>query len=130
MIGRLITKVFGTKTERDLKRVRPLVDEINAHSETYRDLSDEQLRGKTDEFRQRLAGGETVDDLLPEAFGTVKEVCRRLVGKSWDVCGLQSTWNMIPYDVQLIGAVFLHEGRIAEMATGEGKTLVATMPPI
>ncbi|MFH1279516.1 MAG: preprotein translocase subunit SecA [Candidatus Eisenbacteria bacterium] len=128
MFGKLITKIVGTKTDRDVKRMTPIVDEINTHFESYRDLTDEQLAGKTVEFRARLAEGATVDDLLPEAFGAVKEVCRRLAGKSWDVCGQKNEWNMIPYDVQLMGGVVLHEGKIAEMATGEGKTLVATMP--
>ncbi|RPJ41543.1 MAG: preprotein translocase subunit SecA, partial [Candidatus Latescibacterota bacterium] len=128
MIGKLITSVFGTKTERDVRRLSPLVAEINRHFESYRSLSEAELAGKTAEFRARLADGLPIDDLLPEAFGLVKEACRRLVGKTWDVCGQKTTWNMVPYDVQLLGGIVLHQGRIAEMATGEGKTLVATMP--
>jgi preprotein translocase subunit SecA len=128
MFGKLLTRVFGTKTGREVKRVRPLVEEINRFFESYRSLADEELAAKTAEFRKRIEDGETVDALLPEAFGAVKEACRRLVGKSWDVCGQKTEWNMIPYDVQLIGGIVLHEGKIAEMATGEGKTLVATMP--
>ena len=128
MISKLITSLFGTKHERDQKRLWPVVDEINRHYEAYRELSDLDLQAKTAEFRERLAAGETADDLLPEAFGAVKEACRRLLGRTWPVVGIDLTWDMVPYDVQLLGGVVLHQGRIAEMATGEGKTLVATMP--
>jgi len=124
----LITKVFGTKHERDVKKLWPIVHEINRHFEQFEKLTDEQLPAKTAEFKARLQNGETVDDIMPEAFALVKLACKRLVGKSWDVVGINATWDMVPYDVQLVGAVVLHEGRIAEMATGEGKTLVATMP--
>jgi preprotein translocase subunit SecA len=127
MIG-LLSKIFGTKHDRDVKRIAPLVDEINERYEELHSLSDDGLRAKTAEFRGRLAEGETLDDILPEAYACVKEACRRLMGKTWDVVGLPVTWDMIPYDVQLIGGIVLHEGKIAEMATGEGKTLVATMP--
>jgi preprotein translocase subunit SecA len=135
--------VFGSKHDRELKRVRPIVDEINRHYESYQSLSDEELRGKTTEFKTRIAAAlegvtdpearrvaeqDTLNDLLPEAFAAAKDACRRLCGRSWDVVGIPVTWDMIPYDEQLIGGVFLHEGNIAEMATGEGKTLVATMP--
>jgi preprotein translocase subunit SecA len=143
MLESLLKSVFGDKHERDQRRVQPIVDEINRSYDSLRDLSDDQLRGKTAEFRGRLAQAvegiteleerkqaerEALDDLLPEAFAAVKEVCRRLVGQSWDVVGLPVPWDMVPYDVQLVGGIMLHEGRIAEMATGEGKTLVATMP--
>ncbi|MBD3401325.1 preprotein translocase subunit SecA, partial [candidate division GN15 bacterium] len=124
----LITKIFGTKHEREVKRLLPIVDEINEHFEPLAGLSEEELRGKTDEFRQRLAEGETLDDILPEAFAVVKEACRRHVGTSWNVVGQDTEWNMVHFDVQLMGGVVLHEGKIAEMATGEGKTLVATLP--
>jgi preprotein translocase subunit SecA len=124
----LITKIFGTKHERDVKRILPWVDEINEHYEKLADLSDEQLQAKTDEFRKRLTEGETVDDIMTEAFAVVKDACRRHVGKSWQVVEQETEWNMVPFDVQLIGGIALHEGKIAEMATGEGKTLVATMP--
>ncbi|MFA6472232.1 MAG: preprotein translocase subunit SecA, partial [Candidatus Latescibacterota bacterium] len=123
-----LTKVFGSKNEREIKSLQPFVDEIN---EIYADLSsltDEELKGKTAEFRQRLADGETTDDIMTEAYACVKEVCRRLVGKKWIVTGREITWDMIPFDCQLIGAIVLHQGKIAEMATGEGKSLVATMP--
>ncbi len=123
-----ITKIFGTKHERDVKKILPIVEQINEHSKTMEALSDEELKGKTEVFRGRLAEGETLDDILPEAFAVVKEACRRLVGTSWDVVGIKNTWNMVPYDVQLIGGIVLHQGKIAEMATGEGKTLVATLP--
>ncbi|MFQ6008251.1 MAG: DEAD/DEAH box helicase, partial [Candidatus Zixiibacteriota bacterium] len=124
----LLTKIFGTKHERDVKRMQPLVREINGYFEKFKSLNDDQLRAKTDEFKDRLARGETLDDIMTEAYAVVKEVCRRLLGQTWDVCGLPVEWNMVPFDVQLIGAIALHQGKIAEMATGEGKTLVATMP--
>jgi preprotein translocase subunit SecA len=124
----VIARVFGTKHERDIKEIWPLVGEIKAHAADLEGLSDEALAQKTVEFRGRLEQGETLDDLLPEAFAVAKETCRRLCGKTWDVCGLPITWDMVPFDVQLLGAIVLHQGKIAEMATGEGKTLVATLP--
>jgi preprotein translocase subunit SecA len=128
MFGSFLTKIFGSKYERDYRRMAPLVEEVNQHFAEYQKLSEEELRGKTSEFKKRLAESETVDDLLPEAFATVKETCRRLLGKKWPVVGIENTWDMVPFDVQLMGGIVLHEGRIAEMATGEGKTLVATLP--
>ncbi|GAB4368502.1 MAG: preprotein translocase subunit SecA [Calditrichia bacterium] len=128
MVENLLTKIFGTKHDRELKKLWPIVDQINVHFETLKQLSDEELRGKTNEFRRRLAKGETVDDLMVEAFAVVKDACRRLVGKKWIVTEHEIEWDMVPYDVQLIGAIVLHQGKIAEMATGEGKTLVATLP--
>lgn len=127
MLG-VINKVFGTKHERDIKKLRPLVDAIKSHEAPMADLSDRELRAKTAEFRRRLAGGETLDDILPEAFAAVKETCRRLYGKGWFVRGHEVAWDMVHFDCQLIGGIVLHEGKIAEMATGEGKTLVATLP--
>jgi preprotein translocase subunit SecA len=124
----LLEKVFGTKHDRDVKKMKPLVAEINEHFEKLNSVSDEELRAKTDEFKKRLSEGETLDDIMTEVFAVVKEVCRRHVGQTWDVCDLPVEWNMVPFDVQLIGAAALHRGKIAEMATGEGKTLVATMP--
>ena len=123
-----LTRILGSKHERDIKRIWPLVEEINTHFAELQSLSDEQLAAKTTEFRARLAEGATLDDLLPEAYAVVKETCRRLCGKTWDVVGLPVTWDMVPFDVQLLGAIVLHQGKIAEMATGEGKTLVATLP--
>ena len=124
----ILKKMFGTKTQRDVKRLTPLVTRVNEFELQYQELSEEQLRAKTDEFRSRLKAGETVDDLMCEAFAVVKNACRRLVGSSADVCGHDLGWDMVPYDVQIMGAVILHQGKIAEMQTGEGKTLVATMP--
>jgi preprotein translocase subunit SecA len=115
MIGQLLTKVIGTQNEREIKRLRPSVAEINALEPTIQPLSDDQLRAKTVEFRQRIADGASVDDLLPEAFAVVREAGRRVL-------------NMRHFDVQLMGGMILHSGRIAEMKTGEGKTLVATLP--
>ena len=129
MFESILKTVFGSKHDREILRVQPIVAEINRFCDDWNGLSDEQLRAKTDEFRGRLAAGqETLDDLLPEAFAVVKLACRRLCGRSWDVCGIPIRWEIVPYDVQLIGGIMLHEGKIAEMATGEGKTLVATLP--
>ncbi len=126
--ARTLEKVFGTKYERDMKRIGPIVEEINTNAESFKSLSDEELRGMTQKFREELAEGATLDELLPRAFAVVKEACRRHLGKSWEAVGQKLTWDMVPYDVQLVGGIVLHEGRIAEMATGEGKTLVALMP--
>lgn len=123
-----ITKLFGTKYDREIKKMAPLVEEINEHFEKLADLSEEELVGKTEEFKKRLADGETLDDIMTEAFAVVKEASRRHIGESWDVCDLPITWNMVHFDVQLIGGIALHRGKIAEMTTGEGKTLVATLP--
>ena len=115
MIGQLLAKVIGTQNEREIKRLRPLVAEINALEPTIQKLTDEQLREKTVEFRKRVADGASVDDLLIEAFAVVREAGRRVL-------------NMRHFDVQLMGGMVLHRGTIAEMKTGEGKTLVATLP--
>ncbi|MDI6807773.1 MAG: preprotein translocase subunit SecA [Candidatus Eisenbacteria bacterium] len=128
MLDSILGKLFGTKHERDLKKLAPVVDEMNRHVEEVKNLTDEELRGKTAEFKALLKDGATLDEILPRAFACVKEACVRLLGTSWDVCRIPTTWDMIPYDVQLMGAAALYEGKIAEMATGEGKTLVATMP--
>ncbi|MEM7392443.1 MAG: preprotein translocase subunit SecA, partial [Verrucomicrobiota bacterium] len=119
---------MGTKNERDVRKLKPLVDQINRLEEEYQSLSEEELKGRTDEFKKRLEDGETLEDILPEAFAVVKNACRRLVGSTVEVSGNDLGWDMVPYDVQLIGGIALHQGKIAEMATGEGKTLVATMP--
>ena len=111
----LVTKIFGTHSERELKRISPLVDQIEALRPDMQALTDEQLKAKTEEFKKRLWDGETLDDLLPEAFAVVREAAKRVL-------------NMEHYRVQLIGGVILHQGRIAEMRTGEGKTLVSTLP--
>jgi preprotein translocase subunit SecA len=128
MIKNLLKVLFGSKNDREVKKMDPLVDQINSQYEELQKLSEDQLKAKTAEFRERLSKGETTNDILPEAFAVVKDACRRLCGKSWKVAGQEVTWNMIPFDVQLKGAIILHQGKIAEMGTGEGKTLVATMP--
>ena len=111
----LFTKVFGTYSQRELKSIYPIVDKITALEDEYRQLTDAELQAKTPEFKARLANGETLDDILPEAFAAVREAADRVLG-------------MRPYPVQLVGGIVLHQGRIAEMKTGEGKTLVATLP--
>jgi len=164
--------LFGSKHEKDVRLLQPYIAEINKFAEGLESLSDEQLKGKTDEFRERIKAAnkdledgivaereslknpdlsfeareevynridalhkeldqriqQTLDSLLPEAFAVVKETCRRLVDQMWDVTGGKVKWDMVPFDVQLMGGIVLHQGRIAEMATGEGKTLVATLP--
>jgi preprotein translocase subunit SecA len=171
MIKTLMTSVFGTRFDRERKRIQPIVDVIHGQEERLKDLSESELKGLTAHFRDRLAErtgalkaeleevreakhscadpverdqlegrfqdldrrykkelAAALDDLLPEAYATVREACRRLLGTTVQVTGHELVWDMVPYDVQLIGGVVLHQGRIAEMATGEGKTLVATLP--
>ncbi len=123
-----LRKLIPSKSEREVRRLRKTVAEINAIYETYRSLTDAELPKKTEEFIARVRDGESLDNILPEAFALVKEACRRLVGKRWTVTNQEITWDMVPFDVQLIGGIVLHEGKVAEMKTGEGKTLVATMP--
>ncbi|MDP8238259.1 MAG: preprotein translocase subunit SecA [Candidatus Hatepunaea meridiana] len=128
-LPQFITSLFGSKKGRQLKNIEPFVDKISEKFEHYKaTLSDDDFPRITEELRQRYKSGETLDDLLPEAFALVKDVCRRLLGKKWDVVNQPTVWDMVPYDVQLIGGIVLHQGKITEMATGEGKTLVATMP--
>jgi preprotein translocase subunit SecA len=171
MIKNLMTAVFGTRFDRDRRRIQPIVDAIHAQEERLKDLSEDELKAQTSRFRARLeestgsvkaeldgvreakhgcadpeererleqrfheleaaykkALAAALDEILPEAFATVREACRRLMGTTVSVTGRDLVWDMVPYDVQLIGGVVLHQGRIAEMATGEGKTLVATLP--
>ena len=111
----IIEKIFGTHSENELKRIYPIVDRIEALEPEMQALSDEELKGKTREFKDRLAEGETLDDILPEAYAAVREAAYRAIG-------------MKHYRVQIIGGIILHQGRIAEMKTGEGKTLVSTLP--
>jgi preprotein translocase subunit SecA len=111
-----------------IKQSQPTVARINELEEKYQRLSDVELRHHTEQFRSRLESGESLEDLIPEAFATVKSAARRLCGQTLDVSGQKLDWNMVHYDVQLIGGLALHQGKIAEMATGEGKTLVATLP--
>lgn len=170
---KLITSIFGTKSDKDVKAITPIVTQINQLFESYASLSDNELRAKSDGFRERIQTAvqpledevvairerlqqeldmdhsersdlyarleanakeqhgviqETLDEILPEAYALVKETCRRLVGHRYMVVGHEMVWDMIPYDVQLIGGIALHQGKVAEMATGEGKTLVATLP--
>ena len=111
----LFDKIFGTRSQREVKKLQPIVNRVLALENEYGALSEEALKGKTAEFRERLAKGETLDDILPEAFAAVREAAWRVLG-------------MKPYPVQIIGGIVLHQGRIAEMKTGEGKTLVAILP--
>ncbi|HKK45252.1 MAG TPA: preprotein translocase subunit SecA [Balneolaceae bacterium] len=172
-ISNLLTSVFGTKSERDLKKIWPIVDEVNEHYEGLEELSDEELKQKTEGFRQKINEAtkeideeiesikETLDsdeelsvtrrrelaeeleeledeqddiiedvlnEILPEAFAVMKDTCRRFLGEKWMVGGSMNEWSMVPYDVQIAGAIALHQGKIAEMKTGEGKTLAAIMP--
>ena len=111
----LFDKLFGTRSQREIKKLQPILDQILALEEPYKQLSEEELRGKTGELKNRLSQGETLDSLLPEAFAAIREAADRVLG-------------MRPYPVQLLGGIVLHQGRIAEMKTGEGKTLVAILP--
>ncbi len=155
LFRKVITGIFGSKHDRDIKKLMPIVDEINDIYETLSDKPQEFFVERTQEFRReairivketeefvdereldpkerkeeiRKTLDEYLDSILPEAFAMVKEVCRRLVGRKWEAGGIEIEWNMVPFDVQLIGGIVLHQGKITEMATGEGKTLVATLP--
>lgn len=112
---KVFEKIFGSYSDREIKRVVPIAKKVLTYEDEYANLSDAELRAKTDEFKQRLAAGETTDDILPEAFATVREA-------AWRVLGMKHFY------VQVLGGVILHQGRIAEMKTGEGKTLVSTLP--
>ena len=168
---KFLSKIFPSKYEKDIREIMPIVAEINKIYESLKDLTDDELRQKTQQLKEKVKSAtdpieqeittlqenlkqdlshneiediqdqikekkeeyyqtvwEVLDEILPEAFAIVKDTCRRLVGKEWTAAGMKVKWDMIPFDVQLIGAVVLHQGKIAEMATGEGKTLVATMP--
>ncbi|MCP3896186.1 MAG: preprotein translocase subunit SecA, partial [Bacteroides sp.] len=115
MVTNLLTKVFGSKNERELKKIKPIVEKINAFEPQIQSMSDEALKAQTPLFKERLNNGESLDDILPETFATVREASIR-------------TLQMRHFDVQLIGGIVLHQGKIAEMKTGEGKTLAATLP--
>lgn len=155
MASTLLQRLFGTKSAREMRQAIPLAEQINAIYETLKDSSDENLVARTGEFQEMVKKGALaaekeaeekglvdqdrddyvfqaeqmlLEEILPEAFAMVKETSRRMLGEKWKVVGQPSTWDMIPYDVQLIGGVILHRGKVAEMKTGEGKTLVATMP--
>jgi preprotein translocase subunit SecA len=135
MFKKFVRKLFGgNKQERDMRTLNPIITRINEEFEILENLSDEDLKAKTEEFRSRLKDGEglndgkSLDDIIPEVYAVMKEACRRHLGKKWEAAGSEITWNMVPFDVQLAGAIALHQGKIAEMATGEGKTLAAIMP--
>jgi len=128
MFGKIIKSILGTKTDRDVKRFTPIVQAIRRHEKDFAKKSDDQLREVTAEFRARLEDGEDLNAIMAEAFGAVCAACRKLRGKSWQAAGNTIEWDMVPFDVQLMGGMSLHEGKIAEMATGEGKTLVAVAP--
>ncbi len=128
MLNKILMKIFGSKKKKDWKKLLPLIQKINEMEEKFKNLKDEDFPKKTEEFKKRIKDGEPLDDIMIEAYALVKSACRKLVGKTWDVCGHPQTWDMVPFDVQIGGAIVLHQGKIAEMATGEGKTLVATMP--
>src|SRR5688572_30666460 len=135
MLGFIIKKIIGSKNDREIKRMWPIVHKINEIEAGLQSLPDDALRQKTAEWKARCAAIEdkaelatTLEEILPEAFAVVKNACRRLVGSEIIVREHPIKWDMIPFDVQLIGGMSLHHGKISEMATGEGKTLVATMP--
>src|SRR3954470_16245263 len=132
MLSFLLKRFSGRHYKKFLEKARPIVARVNEVEQQYQSLTDEQLRAKTDEFRQRIAAASdkraALDEVLPEAFATVKNAARRLVGRKIIVCDHELTWDMVHFDVQLVGGLAIHEGRIAEMATGEGKTLVSTLP--
>jgi preprotein translocase subunit SecA len=124
----ILNKLFGDRVSRLMKRLEPMIASVKEWADSYHDLADEDFPKKTEEFIERVRQGEMPDDILPEAYGLVYEACKRLIGRTWKVVGHDVTWDMVPFDVQIGGAIVLHEGSISEMATGEGKTLVATMP--
>src|SRR6185295_6340480 len=137
MIGWILKKILGSKNQREIKRMMPIVRRVNALDEQFKNLSDDELRAKTANWKEELAKipevqarWQKLDEILPEAFAVVKNAARRLTERqhSFTVCDQPMTWNMVHFDVQLVGGNVLHRGRISEMATGEGKTLVATLP--
>src|ERR1043165_414990 len=132
MLSFLLKRFSGRHYKKFLEKARPTVARINELEKSYQSLTDEQLRAKTDEFRARISAAcekrAALEEVLPEAFATVKNAARRLVGRKIIVCEHELTWDMVHFDVQLIGGMAIHSGRIAEMATGEGKTLVSTLP--
>jgi len=130
MISKILNLIVGDQNQKTLKRITPLVNEIKTIEEKYKTeiLDQNGVLAKTSEFKERIKNGESLDSLLPEAFALVKIACSQLVGKEWEVRGKMVKWEMVPYDVQLIGGIVLHQGNIAEMRTGEGKTLVCTLP--
>ena len=137
MVAWILKKILGSKNQRELKRLMPTVRQINEFDEQFKSLSDDELRAKTANWKEEFSKipdvqeqWEKLDEILPEAFAVVKNAARRLKdrGHTFTVCDHPMVWDMVHFDVQLLGGVVLHRGRIAEMATGEGKTLVATLP--
>jgi preprotein translocase subunit SecA len=128
MITRLISKLLGDPNEKVIQRCRKTIESLKPFEESFSTFDEAQVKAKTQEFKDRIKNGESLDSILPEAFALVKQACKLLRGTTVNVRGHDLTWNMVPYDVQLIGGMILHEGKIAEMKTGEGKTLVATLP--
>ncbi|MEK7672630.1 MAG: preprotein translocase subunit SecA [Patescibacteria group bacterium] len=130
MLKTIFNKMFGDPNEKAIKKIIPIVNQIKEIEEGYQQTIKDQndVLAKTSEFKERIQKGESVDSLLPEAFALVKTAARHLQGKTWDVRGKEFTWDIVPYDVQLIGGVVLHQGNISEMRTGEGKTMVCTLP--
>lgn len=124
----ILKRFVGSSQERILKKFQKLVEKVNYWDERLSSLSDEELRNKTVEFKKRYQEGESLDEMLPEAYGVVKNVCRRLKGTPVEVSGYHQQWDMVPYDVQILGGIAMHKGYITEMQTGEGKTLTAVMP--
>ena len=129
MLNWILGAFVGDYNTKQLKKIEPLIVQINDWYARFDDLSDDEIKEKTNEFKKRLENGETVDNLLPEAFAVVKQACKRMLGTEMIVKDRKLTWDMVPYDVQLVGGIILHQGKIAEMRTGEGKTLVA-VPPV
>ena len=123
-----LKKIFGTAQGRLLKRYSGIVTDINEWEKKFQALSEEELKQKTFEFKERFQKGESLDALLPEAYAAIKNACRRICGTDIHVSGYDQKWDMIPYDVQMLGAIAMHYGSIAEMQTGEGKTLTASLP--
>lgn len=123
-----LKKIFGSAQDRQIRKYSKIVERVNQWDAKFQSLSDDELRAKTAEFKQRLSKGETLDQLLPEAYAVVKGVCRRLCGTEVHVSGYNQQWDMVPFDVQIIGAIALHNKTISEQHTGEGKTLTAVMP--
>ncbi|MGZ5003369.1 MAG: preprotein translocase subunit SecA, partial [Chthoniobacterales bacterium] len=137
MVGWILKKILGSKNQREIKRLTPTVRRINEFEEQVKSLSDEELRAKTAQWKEELSKMEDpeaqwrrLDEIMPEAFAVVKNAARRLTERNhtFEVCDQPMSWNMVHFDVQLVGGMVLHRGRISEMATGEGKTLVATLP--
>ncbi len=128
VVNRILNKIAWDYNQRQISKILPLVKQINSFFDQYNELTDEQLRSKTVEFKERVVNGERLDDILPEAFAAVKQACKRMVWKEIEVKWQKLVWDMVPYDVQLIWWIVLHKWKIAEMQTWEWKTLVATLP--